>query len=668
MSFAHWVNARIEFLLSCLLYVLGVLYLIECMKKIIVACMVILSFSSNVSSACSPVFEIPKLTFITLSEIDFSNSEKDYIEFFVNKPENIKKEALSIELDGKNIYDGFELDQYNVIEKDLVATTEQLFVKYGDEIIDAVCWKNSDISASEIDDVEYFEKLDFGECLDSEEIDKKLHISKKDLLINEWSINSNHTPGRKNDFILIDPQAVIEVQSGQTIGYGKVTLNLDGSSSLDQNGLDLSFKWDFGNGQKSEKANPDLVIFEDVGSYTIELEVENSLGANDSDYIYVTVLPDNNDDIVDESTDVSVDEEIVESLVDLSIYDFMPNPEGSDTGNEWVDVLNLGEPGYGFGWYLDDREGQSEEFHLDQIYFETGSVTRVYNSLSKIGLNNTDDAVRLIKDHLVLDEIIYEETKSGVSYLESNIVGGEDNNEETKDLDYELSNDLSINELMPNPEGSDTGNEWVEILNKGESLTLRGWYLMLNNKKVTLDEMELTEDGFLVVEVKGFANSSGTVGLYDPNDNLMDEVDYEKSLEGQSYSLSNNEWIWTEYITKNYANVEILESQGYVTIIDKIEQIIGIDENELFYKDLPDEIKIGDMVEYKYLENDLLDIKKNNTNDIPISAGFVNKANLEKDIGGKVWIYLVLYGLASIIAVYFRKPLWSFVKTKFAEI
>ena len=37
---------------------------------------------------------------------------------------------------------------------------------------------------------------------------------------------------------------------------------------------------------------------------------------------------------------------------------------------------------------------------------------------------------------------------------------------------------ISISEFLPNPEGSDTGNEWIELYNSGaEELSLNGWQI-----------------------------------------------------------------------------------------------------------------------------------------------------------------------------------------------
>jgi hypothetical protein len=56
------------------------------MKKTIVALLALLFCNSAAASGCA--VEIPAMTFIGLSEINYAHPDGDYVEFFVNKPEN----------------------------------------------------------------------------------------------------------------------------------------------------------------------------------------------------------------------------------------------------------------------------------------------------------------------------------------------------------------------------------------------------------------------------------------------------------------------------------------------------------------------------------------------------------------------------------------------------
>ncbi|MBT4209696.1 MAG: PKD domain-containing protein [Candidatus Komeilibacteria bacterium] len=116
--------------------------------------------------------------------------------------------------------------------------------------------------------------------------------------------------------------------------------------------------------------------------------------------------------------------------------------------------------------------------------------------------------------------------------------------------------DLIISEFIPNPEGSDD-NEWIELYNATDrDINLYAWqlddqdggskpyqfststiiltkkYLLLNRKdtKITLN------------------NSSDSVRLLDHEDNIYQEITYEKIPEGKSYAWDseNNEWTINE--------------------------------------------------------------------------------------------------------------------------
>ncbi len=642
----------------------------------------IMCFQSSFTLACS--VELPSKTYIGLSEINFDYDDGDYLEFFVNRPEDVDANLVSVIIDGKNVYEGQTLDKYNVIEKDLVSTTEQILIYYGNELIDGFCWKSEEVSKNEIEEVEAFESFGLGECFNSENIEDGTHVGRLNYLENDWILIVEDTPGDKNINDISEPEAKIEIQTGETVGYGEVAINLDGSSSLDPNGLDLEFKWDFGNGELSDKENPAAVSFDNVGNYVVELQVMNSLGKKDTTNLFVSVLPEisssegSADEIVTEEEVVEeVDDDFEDvAILDLKIVDFIANPEGSDTGNEWIRLRNISDvDGYGAGWVLDDSEGQSAEFDLSEVFFEAGQEVEIYNSLSGIGLNNSGDSVRLFKDGELVEEIKYENSESGQTYQMQISNLSEEIKEDTKELseDEDLSeknymkySDISISEILPNPEGKDSGNEWIELYNYGEGdLELNGWSIGLNNKTVKLDGMNVESSDYLVVEVTGFSNSGGTVEIIDGGGKVIQKLEYGKSIEGQSYA-DLGEWTWTKYISKSQANPIIKNDIGYIKELDIVNQLINISGADFIYDDLEGEFVVGDEVEYEYLEGELLKIAKIETEQ-KVPLGFIK--DVESDETFNIfWVYILIYFLSGSIAFYFRKPIFAFMKTKLQGI
>lgn len=83
------------------------------------------------------------------------------------------------------------------------------------------------------------------------------------------------TPGAENSETNAGPTAVLAVQQRGTC---TPFANFDGSASSDPDGDELSFVWDFGNGQTSTEANPGKISYPDFGSYQIRLIVSDPFG------------------------------------------------------------------------------------------------------------------------------------------------------------------------------------------------------------------------------------------------------------------------------------------------------------------------------------------------------------------------------------------------------
>lgn len=663
------------------------------MKKIFIATLGLICFPLSSLAMCN--IDLPDMTFISLSEINFNYGEGDYIEFYINKPELVDLNYLEIEVDGKNLLEeSVELGKYNLVETNLVSTTEQILVKYAGKVIDGVCWQGETISKTEQSDYEDYQNYDLPECFYSESIDKGLHFAKNNYLpsndLDDWSLVSVDTPGEKNNFEVGKPEAVIEVQSGELISYGATSLNLDGSNSNDPADLELEFEWDFGNGLVESKGNPGVVEFKEVGSYVVSLKVINSLGEYDEELLLVSVLPEpsgeldeTTDEEADEGFDQELDEEEWESdqdKIELKIIDFMANPEGSDSGNEWIELKNSSDvSGYAAGWTLDDSEGQSSGYKLDELFFEAGEIKKIYNSESKVNLNNSDDMVRVLYKDEVIEKKMYDTAVSGISFTSSlNLNELDQNDEDVEDgkdgegvisYQYEGYDQIRLNEIMPNPEGKDSGHEWLEIYNYGEEdVDLGGWYLMVNSKKIELDELIMSGE-FLVEYIGGLSNSGTRVGLYSPDNAEVSQFEYGKSVEGYSYANLEDEWDWTLETTEGSENPKIEYIEGVIEEVDEVGQTLKIENLNLVYEEIPDGVEVGVKVRIKYLGFRIIEIETMQDVDLAGAIGsMVNKSTKKDNIGSKVWLYFGLYLCIAITGFYFRKPLFKFMKAKLAEI
>lgn len=81
---------------------------------------------------------------------------------------------------------------------------------------------------------------------------------------------------------------VAKVSASQTIGKAPLDIAFQGDGSIDYDGDDLTYSWDFGNSETSSDPNPTLQ-FETPGDYTVSLQVTDPSGEQSSDQIEIKV-------------------------------------------------------------------------------------------------------------------------------------------------------------------------------------------------------------------------------------------------------------------------------------------------------------------------------------------------------------------------------------------
>ncbi len=139
----------------------------------------------------------------------------------------------------------------------------------------------------------------------------------------------------------------------------------------------------------------------------------------------------------------------------------------------------------------------------------------------------------------------------------------------------QTKNKIIINELMPNPAGSDE-YEWIELKNiSDQPLNIENFSLSdATNKKYTfksekLGNLTIPANGFFIIyksqsRISLNNTSAEIIKLYDNNQNIIDQVIYEPPVpENQSLSLIEGEWHWTK--TPTPATNNILASDDQVT-------------------------------------------------------------------------------------------------------
>ncbi len=90
---------------------------------------------------------------------------------------------------------------------------------------------------------------------------------------------------------------------------------------------------------------------------------------------------------------------------------------------------------------------------------------------------------------------------------------------------------IVINELQPNPHGTDRGHEWVEIYNPAPvAQPLDGWFLQDHRGRIhALDERVAPALGYLVIVLDGtlqLVNSGGDLQLVNGDGAIVDRIRY----------------------------------------------------------------------------------------------------------------------------------------------
>lgn len=99
---------------------------------------------------------------------------------------------------------------------------------------------------------------------------------------------------------------------------------------------------------------------------------------------------------------------------------------------------------------------------------------------------------------------------------------------------------LLISELLPNPDGTDTGQEWVEIFNNStKNADLNGYILDTGKKNQALSSLQIGPREFALIDNLKITlrNSDGYLALLSPDGQIIDKINYDKAPSGQSLSL-----------------------------------------------------------------------------------------------------------------------------------
>lgn len=298
---------------------------------------------------------------------------------------------------------------------------------------------------------------------------------------------------------------------------------------------------------------------------------------------------------------------------DIIISEIFPNPADNEADEEFIELYNTGtDPVNLYKWQLSDNSKSVYTFDNDDfssLTIEPEEYFVVYRNVSSIALNNTggDQVILHHPDGELTDGISYEKAPEaeslsfdieGQSWLwtsevtpgDANIfIGGDDTtdpdddsggNDDTNDEgdsgdttdggtgddsgsnDAPSEADIRITELLPDPEGSDTTGEWIELYNASDfDADLFHWSVADPQTKYTFKEGAMIFAGGYYVLWRGESgislnNTGDSVTLFNPASLEMMKVTYTASTSGSSWAnFEGDVWQWTSKVTPGEQNV-----------------------------------------------------------------------------------------------------------------
>jgi len=137
---------------------------------------------------------------------------------------------------------------------------------------------------------------------------------------------------------------------------------------------------------------------------------------------------------------------------------------------------------------------------------------------------------------------------------------------------------VGFSEIMPSPIGSDALNEWFKIYNSNNfEVDLSGWTVedTTGSTKRYVINTTIIALGHLVLErpeTKITLNNTGDgLILLNPNQEVVDSVNFGKAIQGESYLKSGSEWAWTNTKKPDEVGPSRTSAKEFVHLPDKPE-------------------------------------------------------------------------------------------------
>ena len=201
------------------------------------------------------------------------------------------------------------------------------------------------------------------------------------------------------------------------------------------------------------------------------------------------------------------------------------------------------------------------------------------------------DSINEISDSLIItvnkkEEVIFKPVPDDNDESENDNL--EENETIEENINYQFSDKILFNEIFPNPEGTDREFEFIELINlDSKGINLIGWKIFNGSKYFEFKDKIIEPESFLALKYEEtgmyLRNSGLMLQLLDPEDKVINGVEYTNSPEGESFSrvLGTNSWSWTISVTEGEEN-EITEDVDDTNVTEVKNQeggeVLGISE------------------------------------------------------------------------------------------
>src|SRR3989344_1705382 len=232
----------------------------------------------------------------------------------------------------------------------------------------------------------------------------------------EWSEIS---PGKNNVFNdEALPTAVINGPIQAEVGQ---IITFDASDSFDPESRELNYQWNFGDGRIATGITARQIYLQ-PGNYEISLTTVASQTASSTEKLKIKITGKQTTELIQSTSTPTTTKEIfsIEPIPFIFISEFLPDPEGLDNDNEFIEIFNNEETPINLtDWQLDDAEGGSRPYKIPEgAIIKPGQYLAFFRTETKLALNNSNDAVRLLTPSgQIVDLAEYEDTKQNFSFV-----------------------------------------------------------------------------------------------------------------------------------------------------------------------------------------------------------------------------------------------------------